>query len=103
MLYLAQRRFYAAPAAAAASKKSAGGKVVAVIGAVVDVQFDDALPPILNALEVENRNPRLILEVSQHLGQLVLLNRGYRLYMWLLHILQVNYYCMLELLAVEEM
>lgn len=69
---LAQRRFYAAPAAAA-SKKSGGGKVVAVIGAVVDVQFDDALPPILNALEVENRSPRLILEVSQHLGQLVLM------------------------------
>ena len=69
---LAQRRFYAAPAAAA-SQKSGGGKVVAVIGAVVDVQFDDALPPILNALEVENRNPRLILEVSQHLGQLTLI------------------------------
>merc|ERR1712018_236986 len=37
----------AAPAAAGAAK----GKVVAVIGAVVDVQFDDELPPILNALE----------------------------------------------------
>ena len=46
----------------------AKGRVVAVIGAVVDVQFDEGLPPILNALEVENRSPRLVLEVSQHLG-----------------------------------
>ncbi|XP_015793381.2 ATP synthase subunit beta, mitochondrial-like, partial [Tetranychus urticae] len=45
------------------------GKIVAVIGAVVDVQFDDGLPPILNALEVENRKPRLVLEVAQHLGE----------------------------------
>ena len=44
------------------------GRIVAVIGAVVDVQFDENLPPILNALEVENRTPRLILEVAQHLG-----------------------------------
>lgn len=41
---------------------------MAVIGAVVDVQFDENLPPILNALEVKGRTPRLILEVSQHLG-----------------------------------
>jgi F-type H+-transporting ATPase subunit beta len=41
---------------------------VSVIGAVVDVHFDDALPPILNALEVEGRQPKLILEVAQHLG-----------------------------------
>ncbi|GFR20487.1 hypothetical protein TNCT_338741, partial [Trichonephila clavata] len=46
---------------------SSKGKIVAVIGAVVDVQFDDKLPPILNALEVEGRKPRLILEVAQHL------------------------------------
>ena len=44
------------------------GRVVAVIGAVVDVQFDDNLPPILNALEVQDRQPRLVLEVAQHLG-----------------------------------
>ncbi|CAG5057473.1 unnamed protein product [Parnassius apollo] len=41
----------------------------AVIGAVVDVQFDKHLPPILNALEVPGRKPRLILEVAQHLGE----------------------------------
>ena len=33
------------------------------------MQFDDDLPPILNALEVENRAPRLVLEVAQHLGE----------------------------------
>lgn len=48
---------------------SPSGKVVAVIGAVVDVQFDDELPPILNALEVKDRKPRLVLEVAQHLGE----------------------------------
>jgi len=39
-----------------------------VIGAVVDVHFDGALPPILNALEVEGTGHRLVLEVAQHLG-----------------------------------
>lgn len=39
-----------------------------MIGAVVDVQFDGDLPPILNALEVEGTNYKLILEVAQHLG-----------------------------------
>jgi len=58
-------------AAASAQPKSASkpGRVVAVIGAVVDVQFDDDLPPILNALEVVGRKPRLVLEVAQHLGE----------------------------------
>ncbi|XP_055952228.1 ATP synthase subunit beta, mitochondrial [Argiope bruennichi] len=55
--------------ATAASASHAKGKIVAVIGAVVDVQFEDKLPPILNALEVEGRKPRLILEVAQHLGE----------------------------------
>ena len=35
---------------------------MAVIGAVVDVQFDEGLPEILNALDVANRSPRLVLE-----------------------------------------
>ena len=60
-------RKYAAEAKA--KPAHAQGKVVAVIGAVVDVQFEDNLPPMLNALEVENRKPRLILEVAQHLGK----------------------------------
>ncbi|KJH53033.1 ATP synthase F1, beta subunit [Dictyocaulus viviparus] len=54
-----------------ASVGGSKGKIVAVIGAVVDVQFDENLPPILNGLEVTGRSPRLILEVSQHLGDSV--------------------------------
>ena len=45
------------------------GKVTQVIGAVVDVQFDGHLPFILNALEVQDHDIRLVLEVSQHLGE----------------------------------
>jgi F-type H+-transporting ATPase subunit beta len=51
------------------ASKGAKGRVVSVIGAVVDVQFDDQLPPILNALQVDGRQPKLILEVAQHLGR----------------------------------
>merc|ERR1719258_159282 len=52
-----------------AAAAGATGKVTAVIGAVVDVQFDGELPPILNALEVEDHDIRLVLEVAQHLGE----------------------------------
>ncbi|HXI86774.1 MAG TPA: F0F1 ATP synthase subunit beta [Parvularculaceae bacterium] len=45
------------------------GRIAQVIGAVVDVVFDDHLPAILNALETENHGARLVLEVAQHLGQ----------------------------------
>ena len=45
------------------------GHITQVMGAVVDVQFGDHLPPILNALECENKGDRLILEVAQHLGE----------------------------------
>jgi F-type H+-transporting ATPase subunit beta len=48
---------------------ASNGQIVAVIGAVVDVQFEDELPPILNALEVQDRENRLVLEVAQHLGE----------------------------------
>ena len=51
--------------------KGAKGRVVSVIGAVVDVQFDEQLPPILNALHVDDRQPKLILEVAQHLGMII--------------------------------
>jgi F-type H+-transporting ATPase subunit beta len=45
--------------------------VSSVIGAVVDVQFEqDNLPAILNALEVKDHaGGRLVLEVAQHLGE----------------------------------
>jgi F0F1-type ATP synthase beta subunit len=48
--------------------KATTGRISQVIGAVVDVQFDGALPPILNALEVQGTQHRLVLEVAQHLG-----------------------------------
>tara|TARA_Y100000590_G_scaffold213041_1_gene241354 strand:- start:511 stop:1932 length:1422 start_codon:yes stop_codon:yes gene_type:complete len=45
------------------------GKVVQVMGAVVDVKFDDHLPAILDALEIEKDGKKLVLEVAQHLGE----------------------------------
>src|SRR5580704_6830414 len=45
------------------------GHISQVIGAVVDVHFEGDLPPILNALETENQDKRLVLEVAQHLGE----------------------------------
>ena len=48
---------------------NAVGKISQVIGAVVDVEFDGAIPDILNALEVDNNGQRLVLEVAQHLGE----------------------------------
>lgn len=48
------------------------GSIRTIIGPVVDVQFDSeqGLPPILNALDVQdNQGGRLVLEVAQHLGE----------------------------------
>ncbi len=45
------------------------GRITQVIGAVVDVKFDEHLPAILNALETKNGDHRLVLEVAQHLGE----------------------------------
>ncbi len=45
------------------------GRITQVIGAVVDVQFDNAMPAILEALETDNNGQRLVLEVAQHLGE----------------------------------
>ena len=66
MFHEEARRTYADEVAAA---KANEGQIVAVIGAVVDVQFEDGLPEILNALDVGGRSPRLVLEVAQHLGE----------------------------------
>jgi F-type H+/Na+-transporting ATPase subunit beta len=52
-----------------AEGKGAKGHVRQVMGAVVDVQFADHLPKILNALETDNQGNRLVLEVAQHLGE----------------------------------
>jgi len=45
------------------------GQITQVIGAVVDVRFEDHLPAILSALETTNQGNRLVLEVAQHLGE----------------------------------
>ena len=49
--------------------KGVTGRITQVTGAVVDVQFGDHLPAILNALETMNNGARLVLEVAQHLGE----------------------------------
>jgi len=45
------------------------GKVTQVIGAVIDVKFENKLPEILTALECKIGENRLVLEVAQHLGE----------------------------------
>src|SRR3982751_5452208 len=51
------------------------GKLIQVIGAVVDVEFEGDLPAILNAIETTNTDAktgekvRLVFEVAQHLGE----------------------------------
>ena len=45
------------------------GKITQIIGAVVDVKFENELPEIYTALEVNNSGNKLILEVAQHLGE----------------------------------
>ncbi|MDA9034145.1 F0F1 ATP synthase subunit beta [Hyphomicrobiales bacterium] len=45
------------------------GKVIQVMGAVVDVKFENNLPAILEALEIDADGRRLVLEVAQHLGE----------------------------------
>ena len=48
------------------------GTIVQIVGPIVDVAFDETLPPITNALTVdyvtENQPATLTLEVQQHLG-----------------------------------
>jgi F-type H+-transporting ATPase subunit beta len=48
---------------------AAQGRITQIMGAVVDVQFEDALPSILNAVETQNEGKRLVMEVAQHLGE----------------------------------
>jgi len=45
------------------------GVIKEIVGVVIDVAFDGKLPPIYNALDVEGVEPRLVLEVQQHLGE----------------------------------
>jgi len=64
-----------AASTAPAAQSVGAGRLVQIIGAVVDVEFDGHLPAILNALETTNTDQRtgqpfrLVLEVAQHLGE----------------------------------
>jgi len=50
------------------SENNKKGKIKQVIGAVVDVYFEDKLPEIYTALEAKVKNKRLVLETQQHIG-----------------------------------
>ena len=54
---------------AVAKGNIAKGHITRVTGAVVDVQFEGDLPPILNALHTSNAGKTLVLEVAQQLGE----------------------------------
>jgi F-type H+-transporting ATPase subunit beta len=44
------------------------GTVTQIIGPIVDVRFDDNMPPIKNALHIKHGDSTITLEVAQHLG-----------------------------------
>ncbi len=45
------------------------GTVVQIIGAVLDIKFSpDSLPNLLNAIEIDNKGEKLVVEVAQHIG-----------------------------------
>ena len=50
--------------------KTATGRISQIIGAVVDITFEEGcLPAILNGLEIDNNGQKLVLEVAKHLGE----------------------------------
>ncbi|DBA85599.1 TPA: atp2, beta subunit of the F1 sector of mitochondrial F1F0 ATP synthase, variant 3 [Trebouxia sp. C0004] len=62
-------RCFSAAAEPAPAPSAVKGYVTQVIGAVVDVQFEGELPFITTALEVEDHDVRLVLEVANHMGE----------------------------------
>lgn len=44
------------------------GRVIQIIGSVLDVRFDDEMPALYNALEIQNNEQTVVVEVMQHLG-----------------------------------
>lgn len=44
------------------------GKIISIIGPVVDIEFNEKLPEIYNAIEVKNGDKKLVLEVAYHQG-----------------------------------
>jgi F-type H+-transporting ATPase subunit beta len=45
------------------------GNIIQIVGVVVDAEFDNYLPAIYEALEVDHDGQRLVLEVAQHLSR----------------------------------
>ena len=45
------------------------GKIIQIVGVVIDVEFDSALPAIHDALEVNHGKTKTVLEVAQHLDE----------------------------------
>jgi F-type H+-transporting ATPase subunit beta len=48
--------------------KASGGKIKQIVGVVVDVEFQEKLPEIYDALEVDLKGKKLVLETQQHIG-----------------------------------
>jgi len=44
------------------------GKIIQIIGSVIDIRFEEDLPSLYNAIEVQLNDETLVLEVMQHLG-----------------------------------
>ena len=45
------------------------GTIVQAIGPVLDIRFpNDAMPQLLNAIEIEHDGKKLVAEVAQHIG-----------------------------------
>ncbi len=44
------------------------GKIVQIIGPIIDVEFSEDIPNLLNAVEVINNDERIVFEVAHHLG-----------------------------------
>src|SRR5437870_4831065 len=56
------------PTATKTSAKTQG-KITQIVGVVVDVEFENHLPAIYNALEVSRTDQILVMEVAQHLSK----------------------------------
>ncbi|HEX2938140.1 MAG TPA: F0F1 ATP synthase subunit beta, partial [Ruminiclostridium sp.] len=44
------------------------GRIVQIIGPVIDVRFEDALPKLYDAVKIDNGGAEVVAEVMQHLG-----------------------------------
>ena len=44
------------------------GKITRIIGAVIDIRFENELPSLYNAIEVPFGEDTIVLEVMQHVG-----------------------------------